>query len=211
VSTVSETDITPPTPPSPLNQVLGYPHPYTTPATDPPPHYESEEEEEKEEEEEEEKEEEEEEEAGVDIIPSLNANDTEEMDDDDRSVTSSVSSTPKTPKPKKPPTAEQIALAEQLEKLFIDVAQKDRVAVLDIVKELVVKKKCACGKRLVGQYLELGTCADCTPKKKAEDFRCAVCDNKLVMHFRELGLCSGCNKKKEKREEKAAKDAAKKK
>ena len=150
--------------------------------TDPPPPYESEEEEE----------------AGVD----------EEEDDDDAS---SVSSTTKSPKPKQPPTPEQLALAEQLEKLFIDVTQKDRVRVLEIVKELVVKKKCACGKRLTGKYIELGTCADCSPKKQAQEFRCAVCDSKLIKHFRELGLCSSCHKKKEKREEKAAKEGANKK
>lgn len=156
-------------------------------------------------------EEEEEEEAGADIMSSPNANDTGEMDDDARSTTSSVSSTPKSAKPKKLPTPEQLALAEQLEKLFLDVSQTDRVAVLEIVQELVVKKKCACGKRLMGQYLELGTCSDCTPKKKGADLKCPVCDSKLVMHFRELGLCSRCNKNKQQREEKAAKDAAKKK
>jgi hypothetical protein len=63
----------------------------------------------------------------------------------------------------------------------------------------------------VGQYLELGSCAKCTPKKEAKEFKCAVCDSKLIMHFRELDLCSSCHKKKEKREEKAAKDGAKKK
>jgi hypothetical protein len=156
------------------------------PATDPPPPYESEEEEE----------------AGVD--------DEEEENDDDAS---SVSSTSKSPKPKQPPTPEQLALAEQFEKLFIDVAQKDRVAVLEIVKELVVKKKCACGKRLTGQYLELGSCETCTPKKEAKgkELKCARCDSKLYTHFRELSLCSICHKKKVQREEKAANDAANKK
>ncbi len=186
-----------PDPPYPLNQVLGYPHhtpPVPPPAvtepvplrTDPPPPYESEEEEE----------------AGVD---------EEEENDDDAS---SVSSTSKSPKPKQPPTPEQLALAEQLEKLFIDVTQKDRVAVLEIVKELVVKKMCACGKRLAGKYIELGTCADCSPKKQAvkgKELKCAVCDSKLYTKFRELGLCSSCHKKKEKREEKAAKEGANKK
>jgi hypothetical protein len=71
--------------------------------------------------------------------------------------------------------------------------------------------KCACGKRLTGKYIELGTCADYSPKKEAKEFKCTVCDSKLYTHFRELGLCSSCHKKKEKREEKAAKDAANKK
>ena len=143
-------------------------------------------------------------EAGVDI----------DIEEDSRSETSSVSSTstPSPKKPRPPPTVEQISLAEALANMFLDVSQMDRVAVLDILTKLVVKKKCdTCGKKLVGKYLEIGTCASCTPKKAKEEHVCKVCGTGLIKLFREIGLCSQCNKLKIRREEKAAKEAQKKK
>ena len=67
------------------------------------------------------------------------------------------------------------------------------------------QKECVCGKKLVGKYLELGTCMSCTPKKPKEEYKCSVCEKALITHFREIGLCSECNKMKIRKEEKAAK------
>ena len=136
-------------------------------------------------------------------------------DMDSQSETSSVSSsvsTPKTKKPRPPPTVEQLALADALAHMFIDVSQMDTVAVLEHLTKLVVQKECGtCGKKLVGKYLELGSCAKCTPKKPKEEYLCKVCGKKLIKHFRDIGLCTECNKLKIRKEEKAAKDAEKKK
>jgi hypothetical protein len=135
-------------------------------------------------------------------------------DMDSQSETSSVSSV-STPKPKKtrpPPTVEQLSLAEALAHMFIDVSQMDTVAVLEHLTKLVVQKDCGtCGKKLVGKYLELGSCAKCTPKKPKEEYLCKVCGKKLIKHFRDIGLCTECNKLKIRKEEKAAKEAEKKK
>jgi hypothetical protein len=135
-------------------------------------------------------------------------------DMDSQSETSSVSSvsTPKTKKPRPPPTVEQLALADALAHMFIDVSQMDTVAVLEQLTKLVVQKECGtCGKKLVGKYLELGSCAKCTPKKPKEEYLCKVCGKKLIKHFRDIGLCTECNKLKIRKEEKAAKEAEKKK
>ena len=136
-------------------------------------------------------------------------------DMDSQSETSSVSSsvsTPKTKKPRPPPTVEQLSLAEALAHMFIDVSQMDTVAVLEHLTKLVVQKDCGtCGKKLVGKYLELGSCAKCTPKKPKEEYLCKVCGKKLIKHFRDIGLCTECNKLKIRKEEKAAKEAEKKK
>ena len=136
-------------------------------------------------------------------------------DMDTQSETSSVSSsvsTPKTKKTRPPPTAEQLALADALAHMFIDVSQMDTVAVLEQLTKLVVQKECGtCGKKLVGKYLELGSCAKCTPKKPKEEYLCNVCGKKLIKHFRDIGLCTECNKLKIRKEEKAAKEAEKKK
>jgi len=136
-------------------------------------------------------------------------------DMDTQSETSSVSSSVSTPKTKKnrpPPTAEQLALADALAHMFIDVSQMDTVAVLEQLTKLVVQKECGtCGKKLVGKYLELGSCAKCTPKKPKEEYLCKVCGKKLIKHFRDIGLCTECNKLKIRKEEKAAKEAEKKK
>jgi hypothetical protein len=136
-------------------------------------------------------------------------------DMDSQSETSSVSSsvsTPKTKKTRPPPTAEQLALADALAHMFIDVSQMDTVAVLEQLTKLVVQKECGtCGKKLVGKYLELGSCAKCTPKKPKEEYLCNVCGKKLIKHFRDIGLCTECNKLKIRKEEKAAKEAEKKK
>ncbi len=114
-------------------------------------------------------------------------------DMDSQSETSLVSSV-STPKPKKtrpPPTVEQLSLAEALAHMMIDVSQMDRVAVLEHLATLVVQKECGtCGKKLVGKYLELGTCAKCTPKKPKEEYVCKVCGKKLIKHFRDIGLCT---------------------
>jgi hypothetical protein len=133
---------------------------------------------------------------------------------DSQSETSSVSSasTPKTKKARPPPTVEQMSLAEALANMMIDVSQMDRVSVLDHLAKLVVKKECdACGKKLVGKYLEIGTCAKCTPKKPKEEYVCQVCGKNLIKHFRDIGLCTKCNKLKIRKEEKAAKEGQKKK
>ena len=112
-------------------------------------------------------------------------------DMDSQSETSSVSSsvsTPKTKKPRPPPTVEQLALADALAHMFIDVSQMDTVAVLEQLTKLVVQKECGtCGKKLVGKYLELGSCAKCTPKKPKEEYLCKVCGKKLIKHFRDIG------------------------
>jgi hypothetical protein len=134
-------------------------------------------------------------------------------DMDSQSETSSVSST-STPKKKTrpPPTVEQLSLAESLAAMMIDISQLDRVAVLEHLAKLVVKKDCgACGKKLVGKYVEIGTCAKCTPKKPKEEYVCQVCGKNLIKHFRDIGLCTECNKLKIRKEEKVAKDAQKKK
>ena len=133
---------------------------------------------------------------------------------DSQSETSSVSSasTPKTKKARPPPTVEKISLAEALANMMIDVSQIDRVSVLDHLAKLVVKKECgACSKKLVGKYLEIGTCAKCTPKKPKEEYVCKVCSKNLIKHFRDIGLCTECNKLKIRKEEKAVKDTQKKK
>jgi hypothetical protein len=158
----------------------------------------------------------------VEMSPSdESANDEDKEDEeagtdmtDSQSETSSVSSasTPKTKKTRPPPTVEQLSLAEALAAMMIDVSQTDRVAILDHLAKLVVKKECgACGNKLVGKYLEIGTCAKCTPKKPKEEHVCKVCGKNLIKHFRDIGLFTECNKLKIRKEEKATKEAEKKK
>ena len=109
-----------------------------------------------------------------------------------------------------------IEVGELFAKLALEkgLTPKTTKAAMKYASNILIPKECACGKKLVGQYVDLGACSTCTSGAK-KGLVCEICAKRLVGSYKDGGLCATCVKTKiqteERKQKLAEKEAAKKK